>query len=73
MLDTRLVGFLRSTEDKQAAESGSTATVALVGPKRLVVANVGDSRAVLSRNGEPVVLSSEHRQASTAGRPAPLP
>ncbi|XP_047076889.1 probable protein phosphatase 2C 8 [Lolium rigidum] len=40
---------------------GSTAVVAVVGPRRIVVANCGDSRAVLSRGGAPVPLSSDHK------------
>lgn len=40
---------------------GSTAVVAVVGPQRIVVANCGDSRAVLSRGGVPVPLSSDHK------------
>lgn len=40
---------------------GSTATVALLWEDRLAVANVGDSRAVLSRKGRAMDLSSEHR------------
>ena len=41
--------------------SGSTATVVLIRRDKIVVANVGDSRAVLSRRGQPVDLSTEHR------------
>ncbi|KAL6615723.1 hypothetical protein ACP70R_037993 [Stipagrostis hirtigluma subsp. patula] len=40
---------------------GSTAVVAVVGPRRIVVANCGDSRAVLSRGGVAVPLSSDHK------------
>nr|BAK05256.1 predicted protein [Hordeum vulgare subsp. vulgare] len=40
---------------------GSTAVVAVVGPRRIVVADCGDSRAVLSRGGVPVPLSSDHK------------
>ncbi|CAL9116272.1 unnamed protein product [Musa textilis] len=40
---------------------GSTAVVAVVGTKRIVVANCGDSRAVLSRGGAAVPLSFDHK------------
>ncbi|XP_072984184.1 probable protein phosphatase 2C 30 [Typha latifolia] len=40
---------------------GSTALVAVVGLTRIVVANCGDSRAVLCRNGVPLSLSSDHK------------
>ncbi|KAJ4790033.1 Protein phosphatase 2C-like protein [Rhynchospora pubera] len=40
---------------------GSTAVVAILGPRHLVVANCGDSRAVLCRNGSAVPLSSDHK------------
>ncbi|WOL06946.1 hypothetical protein Cni_G15681 [Canna indica] len=40
---------------------GSTAVVAVVGPSHIVVANCGDSRAVLCRNGVAVPLSSDHK------------
>lgn len=40
---------------------GSTAVVVLVGREDLVVANCGDSRAVLCRGGAPVPLSSDHK------------
>jgi serine/threonine protein phosphatase PrpC len=43
------------------ANSGSCATVALLRGDALVVANVGDSRAVLCREGQPVVLTAQHR------------
>lgn len=60
--DKKLLGWL-ATEKKGTMEalSGATATVLLARKDRLVVANVGDSRAVLCRGGKAVDLSSEHR------------
>ncbi|KMT05175.1 hypothetical protein BVRB_7g173230 [Beta vulgaris subsp. vulgaris] len=40
---------------------GSTAVVAVVSPEKIVVANCGDSRAVLCRNGKAFPLSSDHK------------
>ncbi|KAK3165945.1 hypothetical protein QOZ80_1AG0039650 [Eleusine coracana subsp. coracana] len=40
---------------------GSTAVVAVVSSTHIVVANAGDSRAVLSRGGVPVPLSVDHK------------
>ncbi|TVU47608.1 hypothetical protein EJB05_07214 [Eragrostis curvula] len=40
---------------------GSTAVVAVVGPRHLVVANCGDSRAVLCSGGVAIPLSSDHK------------
>ncbi|KAM6583508.1 hypothetical protein CsatB_010510 [Cannabis sativa] len=40
---------------------GSTAVVALICPTYIMVANCGDSRAVLCRGKAPVVLSIDHR------------
>ncbi|XP_077215479.1 putative protein phosphatase 2C 24 [Tasmannia lanceolata] len=40
---------------------GSTAVVAVISPEKIVVANCGDSRAVLCRNGKPIPLSSDHK------------
>lgn len=40
---------------------GTTAVVAIVGSSQIVVANCGDSRAILSRGGRPVVLSQDHK------------
>ena len=50
-----------SNESEQEQACGTTATVCLVRQDRVVVANVGDSRAVLSRHGTAVDLSTEHR------------
>ncbi|RLM92241.1 orphans transcription factor [Panicum miliaceum] len=43
---------------------GSTAVVVVVEPRRIVVANCGDSRAVLCRGGAAVPLSTDHKDAS---------
>lgn len=40
---------------------GTTAVVAVVGSSQIVVANCGDSRAILSRGGKSVVLSLDHK------------
>nr|XP_043636797.1 probable protein phosphatase 2C 24 [Erigeron canadensis] len=48
----------------QAPESdavGSTAVVAIITPDKIIVANCGDSRAVLCRNGKAVPLSNDHK------------
>lgn len=45
---------------------GSTAVVAVVTPDRIVVANCGDSRAVLCRKGVPLPLSSDHKVVNSA-------
>lgn len=50
-----------SGEDEEEQACGTTATVMLVRKDKVVVANVGDSRAVLSRHGQAVALSTEHR------------
>ncbi|MQL83784.1 hypothetical protein Taro_016260 [Colocasia esculenta] len=54
---------VRRAETGPASERmvGSTAVVAVVGAGRIVVANCGDSRAVLSRSGVAVPLSSDHK------------
>ncbi|XP_010454666.1 PREDICTED: probable protein phosphatase 2C 78 [Camelina sativa] len=40
---------------------GSTAVVSVLTPEKIIVANCGDSRAVLCRNGKAVALSSDHK------------
>lgn len=40
---------------------GSTAVVAVVTPDEIIVANCGDSRAVLCRNGKAIPLSIDHK------------
>lgn len=48
---------MSSGEDK----SGTTAVCAFVSPKGLFIANCGDSRAMLCRNGVPVFSTQDHK------------
>lgn len=45
----------------EAAISGSTAVAAVLTQDHIVVANTGDSRAVLCRNGMAIPLSNDHK------------
>lgn len=47
--------------DKPGADSGCTAVVAILKGNDLYVANAGDSRCVLCRNGKVVELSQDHK------------
>ncbi|XP_042504382.1 protein phosphatase 2C 51-like isoform X2 [Macadamia integrifolia] len=62
-MDEEFKGSGVDEEDDSALERtiGSTAVVAVVGTEELVVANCGDSRAVLSRGGVAVPLSRDHK------------
>lgn len=60
------VGFRKMDEEvnksgELVASTGSTAVVAVVGEEEVVVANCGDSRAVLSRGGVAVQISDDHK------------
>lgn len=48
-------------QQPQSDAVGSTAVVAVVSPAEIVVANCGDSRAVLCRGGRALPLSSDHK------------
>eukprot|EP00245_Coleochaete_scutata_P000991 TRINITY_DN11216_c0_g1_i1.p1 TRINITY_DN11216_c0_g1~~TRINITY_DN11216_c0_g1_i1.p1 ORF type:complete len:280 (+),score=49.72 TRINITY_DN11216_c0_g1_i1:261-1100(+) len=52
--------YLRS-ENGQSRDAGSTASTAVLVGKRLLVANVGDSRAVICRGGKALALSLDHK------------
>ncbi len=58
--DEKLLAWLEKQPSPES-ESGCTATTVLVDTNRIIVANVGDSRAVMSRTTGPVDLSVEHR------------
>lgn len=59
--DKQLLEYLAGLEDEECRMAGTTATVALVRRDKIIVANVGDSRAVLCRNGQALDLTTEHR------------
>ncbi|XP_071807560.1 protein phosphatase 1G-like isoform X3 [Asterias amurensis] len=48
-------------EEQPGSDSGCTAVVALIQGKRIIVANAGDSRCVLSKAGIAVDLSIDHK------------
>ncbi len=58
--DSKLLEWLKKQPGPEK-DSGCTATSVLVDQYRIVVANVGDSRAVLSRTSGHIDLSVEHR------------
>lgn len=49
------------SDGKVADSVGCTANVVLISGNRIVVANAGDSRSALSRNGQIVQLSKDHK------------
>jgi len=57
--------FLKTDQDfittSNNPQHGSTATSALVLGKRLYCANVGDSRTMICRNFQPILLSQDHK------------
>lgn len=57
------VGGNAATQGKPVAPDtvGSTAVVALVCSSHVIVANCGDSRAVLCRGKQPLALSVDHK------------
>ncbi|CAN6220578.1 unnamed protein product [Urochloa humidicola] len=54
--------------DFSGPNCGSTACVALIRNRQLVVANAGDSRCVISRNGQAYSLSRDHKPELEAER-----
>ncbi|KAF8071024.1 PPH1 [Scenedesmus sp. PABB004] len=59
--DDELLAYLLEKKGRVTGASGATGTVALVHPQRAVFASLGDSLAVLCRNGVAVTLTSQHR------------
>ncbi|KAG7605731.1 putative protein phosphatase 2C 75 [Arabidopsis thaliana] len=52
---------LCNCDPREAAISGSTAVTAVLTHDHIIVANTGDSRAVLCRNGMAIPLSNDHK------------
>lgn len=48
-------------ENKLGDIVGCTANVVLITKKKIIVANAGDSRSVLCRNGRAIQLSQDHK------------
>lgn len=55
------IGYKCGCHPMEVALAGSTAVVALLLPEYIIVANCGDSRAVLSRGGTAIPLSQDHK------------
>jgi len=63
-VDEMLMEIARNTPDSELGHPdrvGCTAVVSLVGRDSIIVANAGDSRAVLSRGGRACALSQDHK------------
>ncbi|ONK78879.1 uncharacterized protein A4U43_C01F510 [Asparagus officinalis] len=59
--------FLKS-DNSQNKDAGSTASTAIIVGDKLIVANVGDSRAVISRGGKAIAVSRDHKPDQTDER-----
>ncbi|KAL5699663.1 protein-serine/threonine phosphatase [Ranunculus cassubicifolius] len=59
--------FLKA-ENSQNRDAGSTASTAILVGDRLLVANVGDSRAVICRGGNAIAVSRDHKPDQTDER-----
>jgi len=72
-MDDIIEGIVEEDEEAgglkdKAQNCGSTCLVALVGADLIYTANVGDSQAVLSSDGEAIPLSEAHKPESTKER-----
>ncbi|XP_073288079.1 probable protein phosphatase 2C 59 [Primulina huaijiensis] len=59
---------LLKSENNQNRDAGSTASTAILVGDRLLVANVGDSRAVVCRAGNAIAVSRDHKPDQTDER-----
>jgi serine/threonine protein phosphatase PrpC len=53
--------FGRPQADNIAVHTGCTATCAIITPDKVICANSGDSRTVLSKKGTAIELSQDHK------------
>ena len=60
-LNNRIANLKAESEDDFQVESGCTAIIAVIVGSKLYVANVGDSRAVICKNGFAQPLSKDHK------------
>jgi serine/threonine protein phosphatase PrpC len=60
-LDRMLIKEGQKMGSGQYDHVGCTAVMSFINDRKIIVANVGDSRAVLSRNGRAVNLSQDHK------------
>ncbi len=49
------------SDGKVADSVGCTANVVMISGNRIIVANAGDSRSAISRNGQIIELSKDHK------------
>lgn len=60
-LDEADLDFARNMREGPGSDSGCTAVVALLRGNQLYVANAGDSRCIVCRNGKAVEMSIDHK------------
>ncbi|XP_061990944.1 probable protein phosphatase 2C 27 [Rosa rugosa] len=60
--------FAKTCSLRSSLASGTTALTAMIFGRSLLVANAGDCRAILSRNGAAIEMSKDHRPCCTKER-----
>ncbi|XP_004287235.1 PREDICTED: probable protein phosphatase 2C 27 [Fragaria vesca subsp. vesca] len=60
--------FAKTCSVRSSLASGTTALTAMIFGRSLLVANAGDCRAILSRNGAAIEMSKDHRPCCTKER-----
>ncbi|RZC32041.1 protein phosphatase 2C 21 [Asbolus verrucosus] len=59
--DEEGLAFARNMKEEPGSDSGCTAVVALLQGNELYVANAGDSRCIVCRNGKAIEMSFDHK------------